>query len=133
MGAPPPGDLEDILNVARQKNHLSDISGMLLYDHEGFLQVLEGDAQVLSDLLLSIGQDTRHKRVRLLEFREVAQRHFGDWAMGFASACKSHRQIFLRHTAAGRFLPYDLSAASALAVLVELSSAPSPKSEATAG
>jgi hypothetical protein len=124
-----PGDLEGILTVARQKNRLIDVSGMLLYDHDGFLQVLEGDALALSGLFLGIGQDPRHKRIKLLEFRELAQRQFGDWAMSFASASKSNRQIFLRHTAAGRFLPYDLNAASALAVLLELSSALSPSSE----
>lgn len=127
-----PGDLEDILKVARQKNGLKDLSGMLLYDHEAFLQVIEGDAQALSDLFLGICQDARHQRIKLLEFRELAQRQFADWSMGFAGASTGNRQVFLRHTAASRFTPYALDAASALALLVDLSASQSPKSERAA-
>ena len=58
---------------------------MLLYHEGSFLQVLEGDGPVLDDLFATIGADRRHHRVVALLKREIDERHFGDWRMGFAS------------------------------------------------
>jgi hypothetical protein len=115
-----PDDVERILQRARQKNRLHDVSGMLLFDSKAFLQVIEGDALALSDLYGRLTQDSRHTRLKILEFTEVPQRLFGDWAMGFAGAGSENRPVFLRHSSSSQFKPYELGAAGALAVLVAL-------------
>jgi hypothetical protein len=112
--------VEAILQQARQKNRLRDISGMLLFDAKAFLQVIEGDPQKLTDLYGRIAQDTRHWRLKLIEFTAIAERRFGAWAMDFAGGGSSNREVFLRYSSGSSFLPYELSAGSALAILTAL-------------
>jgi hypothetical protein len=77
--------LTELLARARTNNERRAISGMLLYHEGSFLQVLEGEASVLESLFSAISADKRHHRVVALLRREVDERHFGDWRMGFAS------------------------------------------------
>jgi hypothetical protein len=77
--------LTELLARARTKNERLGVSGMLLYHEGSFLQVLEGDASVLESLFTAIAADKRHHRVVALLKREVDERHFADWRMGFAS------------------------------------------------
>jgi len=111
-------EVEAILKAARRKNHANDISGMLLFDRQSFLQCLEGDAEKLTGLLGTLANDTRHQRMKLLHFAAASERHFCDWTMGFAGESANNQQIYLRHTASRRFLPHDLRADDALALLL---------------
>jgi hypothetical protein len=77
--------LTELLGRARKNNERLGVSGMLLYHDGSFLQVLEGDGSVLETLLATITGDKRHHRVVTLLKREIDERHFGDWRMGFAS------------------------------------------------
>lgn len=113
-------EIEAILSVARRSNQLKDISGMLLFDRQAFLQVIEGDAEALSSLFSNITRDVRHRRVKLLHFGEVTERLFDEWTMGFAGESENNRRVFLRHTASSHFRPYELNANSALTLLLEL-------------
>jgi hypothetical protein len=114
--------VDGILLQARQKNRLRDVSGMLLFDCKAFLQVIEWDPQRLTDLYGRIAQDTRHRRLKLLEFTEVAERRFGAWAMDFAGSGSSNREVFLRYSRSSSFEPYELAASNALAILSALAS-----------
>ncbi|MFM2069149.1 MAG: hypothetical protein RLZZ584_4058 [Pseudomonadota bacterium] len=115
-----PADVDAILKTARQRNKLRDITGMLVFDRRAFLQVIEGDAQHLTDLYGRIAQDPRHRRLRLLQFGALAERQFGDWSMGFAGSGGTSRRVLMRYTASSAFAPYELDAAAALALLVAL-------------
>lgn len=78
-------ELTQMLAGARLNNGRLGVSGMLLYHEGSFLQVLEGEEQVLADLYTRIGKDKRHHRVVALLRRTVEARHFDEWQMGFAS------------------------------------------------
>jgi hypothetical protein len=78
-------ELTELLARARLNNDRLGVSGMLLYHEGSFLQVLEGDAAVLEGLFTTISADKRHHRIIALLRREVDERHFGGWKMGFAS------------------------------------------------
>jgi hypothetical protein len=126
-----PHDVETILQTARLKNKLRDITGMLVFDRRAFLQVVEGDAQRLTDLYGRISQDTRHHRQKLLQFCDLPERQFSDWTMGFAGSGGTSRRVLLRYTASSVFAPYELRAEAALALLLalaqpELFDAPQP-------
>jgi hypothetical protein len=77
--------LTELLSRARVNNARLGVSGMLLYHEGSFLQVLEGETAVLDTLFRIIDKDKRHHRVMPLLEREVEQRHFGAWQMGFAA------------------------------------------------
>jgi hypothetical protein len=77
--------LTELLSRVRVNNARLEVSGMLLYHEGSFLQVLEGETAVLDALFETIGKDKRHQRVMPLLKRDVEERHFGDWQMGFAA------------------------------------------------
>jgi hypothetical protein len=56
---------------------------MLLYDDGSFLQVLEGPRQAVETLFEKIKADRRHEQIVLLSSREIEEREFSDWQMGF--------------------------------------------------
>ena len=76
--------LTEILSRARLNNDRLDVTGMLLYHEGSFLQVLEGDSEVLEALFDKICKDKRHHRVVPLLRRPVEERHFDKWKTGFA-------------------------------------------------
>lgn len=76
--------LIDILKVARKYNPSVGITGMLLYGEGKFFQTLEGDAEAVHALFNDkICKDERHHNVVILAEKEIAEREFPTWAMGF--------------------------------------------------
>jgi len=78
--------LTELLSRARVNNERLGVTGMLLYHEGSFLQVVEGDGEVLEKLFQTISKDKRHHRVVPLLRRSVEERHFERWKMGFAAA-----------------------------------------------
>jgi hypothetical protein len=73
--------LEALLAQARLKNHRLGLTGLLLY-HEGkFMQLLEGDRGVVQQVMASIRQDPRHRRVVSLLEHQTHEREFAEWSM----------------------------------------------------
>lgn len=79
-------DLEDILEGARESNAEAGICGALVYVDGHFLQILEGDAEALLQLMGRISRDVRHEKVTVLRQAEVAAAMFSDWTMAYVSA-----------------------------------------------
>jgi hypothetical protein len=78
-----PDELVEILELSRRNNEAAGVSGMLLYCGQSFLQMLEGDADVLAATYDRIAGDPRHTNLRLLADLDVPGRLFPDWTMGF--------------------------------------------------
>lgn len=76
-------ELVDLLKVSRGNNQKKDISGMLLYNNGGFLQVLEGEQDSVSTLFHKLQNDNRHFGVLKVMDGNVDRRYFQDWSMGF--------------------------------------------------
>lgn len=78
--------LHDILAKSREKNARLDITGVLLFENDEFVQLLEGPRQAVCDLYYkAIAGDDRHHPHVCWEF-EIEARNFPDWTMGFARA-----------------------------------------------
>lgn len=76
--------LIDILTVSRKNNTNAGITGMLLFARGKYFQVLEGEADVVHALFNDkIRKDPRHTNVELLAEKEIDEREFPTWAMGF--------------------------------------------------
>lgn len=56
---------------------------MLLYAHGSFMQVLEGEAEIVDETLARIARDPRHQDLTVIAHHPVASREFATWAMGF--------------------------------------------------
>ena len=106
--------LQEILKIARKKNALLEITGLLCYDPAFFLQCLEGPRAAVNELYNTILQDARHQEVMLLEYVEAQQRIFPDWSMAFISAQTIDPALLEAYKGAGKFDPYTLSAQTGL-------------------
>lgn len=115
-------DVQDIVDKARAANQRSQLTGMLAFDSQCFLQVLEGRRAAVSEVFCKIAGDPRHQRVQLLELVPVDERQFSIWSMGFAAANAHGRETFLRFSCEGQFEPSKMTAKSALGLLCSLAS-----------
>jgi hypothetical protein len=75
-------DVRNVLSVSRRNNRRADVTGCLLYSGRHFIQVLEGDAEVLDRLVARIANDPRHDGVQVVVDQTVTARRFPDWSMG---------------------------------------------------
>lgn len=76
-------ELLELLSKSRANNERLGITGMLLYKDGNFMQALEGPEDKVKSLHARIDSDPRHKGLITLFTREVAEREFPDWSMGF--------------------------------------------------
>jgi len=84
--------LQALLSDARLRNAdpKSDITGVLLYFDEIFLQVIEGSPKNVHSLFASIKRDTRHHSIIVLEERPLVKRQFKSWRMGWKGSSKHY-------------------------------------------
>lgn len=115
-------DLKGILDVARKNNHQRDITGMLCFDNEYFLQILEGEPTAVSELFLIIGNDERHHDVTIMGVQSIEKRAFGEWNMGYAGSSEV-LQAQLATLKIDKFDPSVLNTKQAAVLLYELSKA----------
>ena len=82
-------DIVELLSRARKNNSSQQITGMLLYDHGSFFQVIEGEETVIQALFDKISQDKRHGQITTIISEPIRKRQFGEWSMGYASVSSS--------------------------------------------
>ncbi len=75
--------LSELLVEARDFNLEHDITGLLLYGREHSYQILEGGTSSVQDLFGRIRQDKRHLDITLIAERDIVDRTFSNWWMGF--------------------------------------------------
>jgi hypothetical protein len=73
----------EIATCAQDWNSAHEVTGLLLFDGERFLQAVEGPRQAVLPLMDRIGADRRHQLVQIVENRPVQSRLFPDWSMRF--------------------------------------------------
>lgn len=88
-------ELYEIVETSSKNNKLSNITGMLLYYNETFLQVLEGECDDVCETFNKIKNDSRHYGIFKIVDEELVQRNFPEWFMGFR-VLKSHE--FPKHS-----------------------------------
>lgn len=127
---PPLTELVDILVTARAVNPTLGVSGFLCFGSERYLQVLEGEADVVNRLYLRILHDRRHCDCRLVHYGDVRERRFPNWKMGFCDLGQVlsepgslWRPLALRN---GVFAPAELNAEDALGLLQDLAHVTDP-------
>ena len=74
--------LLDLLHAARGFNRIDGITGLLLHDRGCFLQVIEGPAIGIENLVRRLQRDRRHSQFEVKEDVLVETRLFPDWTMG---------------------------------------------------
>lgn len=77
------GELAEILSVAVRNNARMNVTGLLLYTQGTFMQVLEGDATTLDNLISQVEKDTRHYDMEVVVRNSIKDREFSQWHMGY--------------------------------------------------
>ncbi len=72
-----------LLQEARERNRKLGVTGMLLYKEGNFMQMLEGERQVILELYDMITKDSRHKDVTKIMTGDIKKRNYAEWSMGF--------------------------------------------------
>lgn len=99
-----------ILDASARHNPERGVTGLLLFDWDHFVQILEGDRGRVSELFLTIARDPRHKKVTLVDFRPIEERCFPRWAMLLRDDSADTQHHLLRFSGAQQFRPEQLSA-----------------------
>jgi hypothetical protein len=76
-------ELDELLATSSSNNAIKKVTGMLLYGNGKFMQVLEGEADVVDAFLQKIVADRRHTKLNVLVRTPIKQRDFHSWSMGF--------------------------------------------------
>lgn len=76
-------ELSMILDASVRHNRQNGVTGILLYARGCFLQVLEGEAAALDEVMARISGDMRHHGLFVLDRTAIARRDFGEWHMSF--------------------------------------------------
>lgn len=73
--------LHDIVQSAAKNNAEHDITGVLLFRNNHFLQVLEGEAKDIATVFSKIKNDSRHKNIEVLFESPIDKRNYSQWKM----------------------------------------------------
>ncbi|SRR6056297_507994 len=76
-------DLKELLKDIRIKNKKQHVTGLLLYNAGAFIQVIEGDSNIIHNLYNIIKEDSRHSNIVKLLDEPISDRAFPDWSMGY--------------------------------------------------
>ena len=76
-------DLVELLDASRETNLRRGVTGLLLYRHQEFMQLLEGDRSEIFELYQTICADPRNRNNYLMWEGAIEQRSFPDWSMAF--------------------------------------------------
>ncbi|NEV65158.1 BLUF domain-containing protein [Thiorhodococcus minor] len=78
-----PEKLLGLLLECRRRNQALGVTGLLLYGNGTFLQAIEGDDEVIDELVSTILKDSRHENVQVLSRKSITEREYAEWSMGF--------------------------------------------------
>ncbi len=75
-------EIEKILISCKKNNPPLQITGVLLYSDTKFIQMVEGDAKVLTGLYDKIKLDNRHSNPMMISYGPIKEKSFPSWHMG---------------------------------------------------
>lgn len=77
--------LDELLQHSRTSNAQDEVTGLLLFKDDRFLQLLEGPEPAVREKMSFIREDPRHEHVTVLLEEPMDARQFPDWTMGYAA------------------------------------------------
>lgn len=91
-------DIRELIQICNRNNSRLGLTGMLHYNGDHFLQVLEGGRAEVSSIYHRIAQDPRHINIILISCMDVRERFFSTWSMGLHEGMdEKTKEIFRRY------------------------------------
>jgi len=76
-------DLIYLLEQCHLNNPKRGLTGLLIFGNDTFLQTIEGEENIVEELIEKIAKDNRHIKFQILARQSIENRQYSDWAMGF--------------------------------------------------
>lgn len=73
--------IDSIVAIAKKENSAHGITGVLFFESNKFLQVIEGEEAELRQLMKNIEADRRHESIKYLIDCKIEERALKDWNM----------------------------------------------------
>lgn len=119
-------ELKDIMEKSEKNNTPVGISGMLCFGNEKFLQILEGERQVVSQTYERILKDERHHNSQIIEFLEIDHRLFTSWSMKVVQMGEQFpqkiKELSMKYSSNPNFTPSEMTSEQCLEFMKELAS-----------
>lgn len=74
-------EVDEIHRAALTYNPLDGVTGVLLFNGDAFMQIIEGAETAIDDLYARLVKDPRHSCVEIRDRRKVEKRFFPQWSM----------------------------------------------------
>lgn len=114
-------DINALIATCKRNNPRLNLTGLLHYNGDHFLQVIEGGRVEVSALYHRIARDPRHSNIILLSCTDVRERMFPTWSMGLHQGMDEQtRKVFLRYFSTDVVNPETVSVDTLLDVLQDL-------------
>jgi len=113
-------DIDALLHSASKHNAQVGITGILAFNGEFFVQILEGERSAVSQLYHHISTDPRHEQLLILTMGEIDERQFPEWSMAYVPISKLSRDLLLRYGIDDGFHPLQMSSMNCLGLLKAL-------------
>ena len=117
----PNGEVTRILAQAQENNERNGITGALVFNHNYFLQSIEGARPVINELLRKLVEDDRHHALQIIECREVEQRHWNKWSMKYLIPSDENKGLALKFSTGSQFNPYLMNTNQIIMLIETLS------------
>ena len=115
-------DIHKLIETANRNNRAKNVTGILHYNQNAFLQVLEGHRAEVNLIYHSIAADPRHMNLMLIECAEAKERLFPFWSMALHEGMDEKSScIFLRYFGNTFVNPDTVNSADLVEALQELS------------
>jgi len=75
--------VQAILSASVRKNEIQSITGLLMFDGQRYIQILEGERDQVDRLYGEITKDPRHGQLEMLHTGSITQRAFQTWRMAY--------------------------------------------------
>ncbi|WP_209348423.1 BLUF domain-containing protein [Pontixanthobacter sp. CEM42] len=74
-------DVDALADAAATNNALAGVTGMLAYNGQHFMQLLEGRRDVIDELIEKVSLDARHRDLAIIRREDKTTRECPDWSM----------------------------------------------------
>ena len=114
-------DINSLIETCKRNNRHQNLTGLLHYNGDHFVQVIEGGRGEVSALYNRIARDPRHSNMILLSCSDVRERMFPTWSMGLQQGMSDQtRKVFLRYFATDVVDPETVNVDTLLDALQDL-------------
>jgi len=86
-------DLDCLLDISKKNNKRDQITGLLTYSGDIFIQFIEGPKRSIDQLMYRLRGDLRHRDLIVLSEGEGHVRLLPDWDMELVSAYEAHHLL----------------------------------------